>query len=257
VNYLKKSFVRKAQSLAAILVLQVNLALAVEPVAGGTAPRAAAPAAGQASAPAAAQAAAPVAPADGQTAQQAPEAPPPPASQTAAPPSIGQQIQQAQQQNLAPQVPFYVPMPRSHNPLAPYRPSKAPELNLSNSPRLGNLIRDGKIYISLRDAISVAVENNLDLAYFRYNFPIAQADLLRTKSGASANGVNINTVQGTQGGFGGSSGGGGGGGLSAAGNGGLVTSTLGAGAPIASFDPTLLFQGDVDHTRSRFRLERM
>jgi outer membrane protein TolC len=251
VNYPKKSFVRQAQSLAAILVLQVNLALAVEPVAGGTAPRAAAPAAGQASAPAAAQAAAPVAPADGQAAQQAPEAPPPPASQTAAPPSIGQQFQQAQQQNLAPQVPFYVAMPHSHNPLAPYRPSHAPEFNLANSPRLANLIRDGKVYISLRDAISLAIENNLDLAYFRYNFPIAQTDLLRTKSGAVANGVSTGTVQGTQGGFfssGGGGGGGGGVGVSAVGSGGLVTSVLGAGAPVASFDPMLQFTGDVDHT---------
>jgi outer membrane protein TolC len=250
VIYSKKSLVRRAQSLAAILVLQVNLALAVEPVAGSTQPQAAAPAAGQASAPAAAQAAAPVAPADGQSVQQAPEAPPPPARQTASPPSIGQQFQQVEQQNLAPQVPFYVAMPHSHNPLAPYRPSHAPELNLTNSPRLGNLIRDGKIYISLRDAIALAIENNLDLAYFRYNFPIAQTDLLRTKSGALANGVNTSTVQNTQGGFfsSGGGGGGGGGGVSAVGNGGLVTSTLGAGAPVASFDPMLTFQGDVDHT---------
>jgi outer membrane protein TolC len=249
VNYLKKSFQRQAQSLAAILVLQVNLALAVEPAAGSTQSQAAAPAAGQASAPTAAPAAAPVAPADGQPAQQTPEAPPPPASQTAAPPSIGQQIQQVQQQNLAPPVPFYIAMPHSHNPLAPYRPSHAPEFNLANSPRLANLIRDGKIYISLRDAISLAIENNLDLAYFRYNFPIAQTDLLRTKSGALANGVNTSTVQGTIGGnFSSSSGGGGGGGVSAVGTGGLVTSTLGAGAPVASFDPTLTFQGDVDHT---------
>ena len=249
-NYLKKSFQRQAQSLAAILVLQVNLGFAVEPVAGSSVQQAEAPAAGQASAPAAAQAAAPVAPADGQPVQQAPEAPLPPARQTAAPPSIGQQFQQAQQQNLAPQAPFYVAMPHSHNPLAPYRPSKAPELNLNNSPRLANLIRDGKIYISLSDAIALAIENNLDLAYFRYNFPIAQTDLLRTKSGALANGVNTSTVQNTQGGFfsSGGGGGGGGGGVSAVGNGGLVTSTLGAGAPVASFDPTLTFQGGVDHT---------
>jgi hypothetical protein len=30
----------------------------------------------------------------------------------------------------------------------------------------------------------VAIENNLDLAYFRYNFPIAQTDILRTKAGS-------------------------------------------------------------------------
>ena len=244
--YSRKIFFRQAQSLAAILVLQVNLALAVEPSAGSPQPQAAAPAASQASAPATA----PAAGAGAQAAQQAPEAPLPPASQTAAPPSIGQQFEQAQQ-NLAPQVPFYVSMPHSHNPLAPYRPSHAPEFNLTNSPRLANLIRDGKIYISLRDAISLAIENNLDLAYFRYNFPIAQTDLLRTKSGAVANGVSTGTVQNTQGGFfsaGGGGGGGGGGGVSAVGSGGLVTSVLGQGAPVASFDPMLQFTGDVDHT---------
>jgi len=141
-------------------------------------------------------------------------------------------------------------MPHSHNPLAPYIPSTAPELDLSNSPRLQNLIRDGKIYISLHDAIAVAIENNLDLAYFRYNFPIAQTDILRTKAGSPANGVNTAIVQGTQGGFAASSGGGGGSSGSgfSAGNGGIVTSTLGAGTSVSSFDPFLTFQGYVDHT---------
>jgi len=96
----------------------------------------------------------------------------------------------------------------------------------------------------------VAIENNLDLAYFRYNFPIAQTDILRTKSGAQANGVNTSIVQGTQGGFAASTGGGGGssGGGFSAGAGGIVTSTLGAGTAVSSFDPYLTFQGYVDHT---------
>jgi outer membrane protein TolC len=140
-------------------------------------------------------------------------------------------------------------MPHSHNPLAPYIPSSAPELDLSNSPRLQNLIRDGKIYLSLRDAIEVAIENNLDLAYFRYNFPIAQTDILRTKAGSPANGVNTAIVQGTQGGFASSGGGGGSSGSGfSAGNGGIVTSTLGAGTSVSSFDPYLTFTGYVDHT---------
>ena len=79
---------------------------------------------------------------------------------------------------------FTCPCRHSRNPFAAYRPSTAPELDLTNSPRLENLIRDGKLYISLKDAIALAIENNLDLAYFRYNFPIAQTDILRTKSGA-------------------------------------------------------------------------
>nr|WP_252263446.1 TolC family protein [Paracidobacterium acidisoli] len=130
-------------------------------------------------------------------------------------------------------------------------PSTVPPLDLTNSPRLQGLIRDGKLYLSLRDAIALALENNLDLAYFRYNLPIAQTDLLRTKAGGAANGVNTSIAQGTQGGFSSSGTGSGGGsssGVTAAGAGGLVTSTLGNGAPINSFDPQLSVQGFVDHT---------
>jgi len=171
-------------------------------------------------------------------------------STAAAPASLAQQMKQDQPPLFAPPQPFHVPMPHSRNPLAPYVPSTVPELDMSNSPRLQNLIRDGKIYISLHDAIAVAIENNLDLAYFRYNFPIAQTDILRTKAGSPANGVNTSIVQGTQGGFAASTGGGGGSSGSgfSAGSGGIVTSTLGAGTSVSSFDPYLTFQGYVDHT---------
>jgi outer membrane protein TolC len=226
----------RIQSVAAILLLQVNMAFAIEPVTAAPATQAASPATAQ------------TAPANSQATQPAPEAPAPATtSSTAAPPPLAQAMEQAQKPSFAPQAPFNVPMPRSRNPLFPYRPSTAPPLNLSNSPHLENLIRDGKIYISLRDAIAVAIENNLDLAYFRYNFPIAQTDILRTKSGGQANGVNTAIVQSTQGGFSSSSGGGGGSGFSA-GNGGIVTSTLGAGTTVPSFDPYLNFRGYVDHT---------
>jgi len=184
-------------------------------------------------------------------AQTAPEAPAPATAPAPAPtPTIAQQAQQIQLQSIGPQQPFHVEMPKSHlNPLFPYRPSKAPELDLHNSPRLENLLRDGKLYITLQDAIALALENNLDIAYARYYAPLAQTDVLRTKSGSPAQGVNASVVQSTQGGFSGSSGGGGGGGASAAaGAGGIVTSTLGAGAAVPSFDPFLTFQGYVDHT---------
>jgi outer membrane protein TolC len=167
-------------------------------------------------------------------------------------PSLAQQQQQEQQLSIAPPAPFRVELPHSHSPLSPYRPSTAPPLDLHNSPRLENLIRDGKLYISMQDAIALAIENNLDLAYFRYNIPIAQTDILRTKSGAFANGVNTGIVQSTQGGIGGAAatagGGGGGGASAAAGAGGLVQSTLGQGAVIPAFDPYLTFKGYVDHT---------
>jgi outer membrane protein TolC len=208
----------RLQALLAVLLLQANLAMAVEPP----------PAQSSTQAPAAA----------------APDSPSP----TAAPsPTLAQTMQQ---QAVAPQQPFHVEMPHSRKPFSPYMPSTAPELNLNNSPRLQNLIRDGKLYISLNDAISLAIENNLDLAYFRYNFPIAQTDVARTKAGGLVQGVNTGIVQGsTQGGFGGSSAGSAAAssGSSAAGAGGIVTSTLGAGTAVASFDPYLSFNGFVDH----------
>jgi outer membrane protein TolC len=188
-----------------------------------------------------------------QQASPAPEAPAPADTQQqpANSPTIAQQAQQAQQvQPVAPQAPFHVELPHSRNPLSAYKASTVPPVNLTNSPRLQNLERDGKLYLSLRDCIALALENNLDIAYFRYNFPTAEADLLRTKAGASVGGVNTNIVQGTQGGFSSSGVGGGGAssGVTAAGAGGLVTNTLGNGAPVPSFDPSLFLQGFVDHT---------
>jgi outer membrane protein TolC len=176
---------------------------------------------------------------------------PAPAQQQSTPPTIAQQSQQEQQLELGSRQQFQVSLPHSRNPFAAYMPSTVAPLNLTNSPRLQSLVRDGKLYLSLQDALALALENNLDLAYFRYNLPIAQTDLQRTKAGGQANGVNTSIAQGTQGGFSSSgigSGGGSSSGVTAAGAGGLVTSTLGNGAPINSFDPQLFVQGFVDHT---------
>jgi outer membrane protein TolC len=194
--------------------------------------------------------------------QSAPDAPAQPAPEVPAQdqpaPTIAQRNQALSAANataagaVPPFRPFHVDLPHSRNPFDAYRPSTVPPVSLENSPRLQSLIRDGKLYISLKDAIALAIENNLDLAYFRYNMPIAQADLARTKAGGSANGVNTSIAQGTQGGFSssgvGSGGGGSSSGATAAGAGGLVTSTLGNGAAISSFDPQVAVQGLVDHT---------
>lgn len=189
----------------------------------------------------------PASPAQTTPPQATPEAPAPATQQPS--PTLQQQIQQEQHQTIAEPKPFYVSMPHSHRPLAPYEPSTAPPLNLQNSPRLQSLIREGKLIISLQDAIALAIENNLDLSYFRYNFPIAQTDVLRTKAGGLVRGVNAAVVQSTQGGFSGGNTGGGGssGGSAAAGAGGIVQSTLGAGTAVASFDPYLNFKGFDDH----------
>ena len=49
-----------------------------------------------------------------------------------------------------------------------YRSREVPPPDLSDSPRLDRLIREGKLYLSLSDAIALALENNLDIAQARY-----------------------------------------------------------------------------------------
>jgi outer membrane protein TolC len=90
-----------------------------------------------------------------------------------------------------------------------YRPREVPEADLTDSTRLDHLIRQGKLYLSLADALALALENNLDIAVARYSPLEAQADLLRAKAGANLSGVQtqISTLSTGQ-----SVGGGGGGG---------------------------------------------
>jgi outer membrane protein len=130
----------------------------------------------------------------------------------------------------------------------PYESREVPEPNLSNTPRIDTLMHDGKIYLSIDDAVALALENNLDIYIARYNLNIADTDYLRAKSGASILGVNAGVVQntpgGTVGGLGGTVGSGTGGTTVApsgvaTGTNGLVTSTLGIGSPITSLDPVL------------------
>jgi outer membrane protein len=143
----------------------------------------------------------------------------------------------------------------------PYLPQQLAQPNLANSPRIDSLMRDGKIYLSIDDAVALALENNLDLDIARYNLNIAQADLLRAKSGASILGISTGIVQNTPGGgvggLGGTVGSGTGGttvapGGAGAGTSGLVSSTLGIGSTITSFDPALTgtLQLDKNNTES-------
>src|SRR5579884_3044015 len=102
-------------------------------------------------------------------------------------------------------------------PQSPYKTRHVPAPNLSNSPRMDQLVREGKIYLSMSDAVALALENNLDLAIARYNLPIADTDILRARAGQGLRGVPSGLVQGTPGGQGTS-------------NGGTSTSTTGTGA---------------------------
>jgi outer membrane protein TolC len=149
------------------------------------------------------------------------------------------------------------PVKHFPNPIGPYTPRQVDAPNLANTARIDSLMHEGKLYLSLNDAIALALENNLDIAIQRYNLNIADTDVLRSKAGAQILGVPLGIVQNTPGGgvggigsqvgsgTGGTSLGAGGAGV---GVGGLVGSTAGGllGPLITSFDPivTGTFQSD-------------
>src|SRR5712692_2358555 len=100
----------------------------------------------------------------------------------------------------------------------PYSPIHVGPPELTNTPRLEQLIQDGKLRLSLQDAIALALENNLDIAVQRFTPWIAETDILRTMAGGAARGL--------------------------AGTG--TASVLGA-IPAETFDPLLTLTGSVDH----------
>ena len=86
------------------------------------------------------------------------------------------------------------------NPIAPYLSSPIESPSVFNSPRLTDLLKNGKIYLSLSDAVMLALENNFDIAIARYNLNIADTDIVRSRAGASLFGVPTGLVTGTLGG---------------------------------------------------------
>lgn len=137
------------------------------------------------------------------------------------------------------------PIPFFPNPIKDYTPQNYPAPRLSNTPDLRDLLRDGKIYLGLNDAVTLALENNYDIAIARINLDIADTDILRAKAGSSLRGVQTGLVTNTLGGTTSTiTGGGGPGGTSSAAGGGgagasgLVLSTNGGGPLPEILDPT-------------------
>ena len=135
---------------------------------------------------------------------------------------------------------------------SPYRQHDIPPVRLENSPRLQDLIHDGKLELSLSDALALAIEDNLDISVQRFVVPMSQADVLRTKAGSAARGftgalvppgLSVAAI---------------GAGVSTAVAGGGVGSTGGitggGGAvnipPVGTFDPTINFNFSWDRTSS-------
>ncbi len=100
--------------------------------------------------------------------------------------------------------PISVARPTGPVVVRPYLAATVPPIQLNNSDRLRRLIRAGKLYLTLQDAISLAIENNLDLEVDRYGPLMAEWTLERLQAGGPLRGVTsgnslVNQVTGGQG----------------------------------------------------------
>ncbi len=150
--------------------------------------------------------------------------------------------QSAQQQG------FNVQFPHLHNPFKTYTPVNVPKANLMNSVRLQDCIHNGKLYLSIDDAIDLALENNLDIAVSRYILPIANMDVSARRCRRIHAGCSRRIEWDTRGRYAlrvlplpsAVSG-------AAGGQGGLVQSTSGLGILVPSFDPWLYAKAWTEH----------
>jgi outer membrane protein len=120
----------------------------------------------------------PISPAFGQDAPQSGQAAPAKAGTTIVPVSLG-----SAKYN-------YTRAPRPFpNIIAPYSPIRIDEPGLANSPRIDQLIHDGKLELSLQEAVELALENNMDIVVQRYNPWFADTGILKAKSGGFGGGT--------------------------------------------------------------------
>jgi len=135
----------------------------------------------------------------------------------------------------------------------PDQQTSIPKASFANSVRLGDLVKEGKIYLSLSDAIALALENNYDIAIARYDLDIADTDILRTRTGqlplGAPSGLIANTLGGSAstlsagGGPGGSTVGSGGAGSGVSG---LTLTTAGAGPLPPTLEPSITASATFD-----------
>jgi outer membrane protein TolC len=66
-----------------------------------------------------------------------------------------------------------------------YQQRAVPAVNLTNSSRLGALLRSGSLYLSARDVVALALENNIDIEIQRYGPLMARQDIERARVGGA------------------------------------------------------------------------
>ena len=77
----------------------------------------------------------------------------------------------------------------------PYRPIHLERGDLENSPRIEQMVHDGKLELSLQDAVALSLENNMDIIVQRYNDWISETDILRAKGGGISRGIPFSNGQ--------------------------------------------------------------
>ena len=81
-------------------------------------------------------------------------------------------------------------------PAAPHAtPHATPELRFENSPRVHELMRAGNLYLSVQDALALAIENNLDIELQRFALPQGDTELVRAKGGGLNRGLNFTLLE--------------------------------------------------------------
>jgi outer membrane protein len=134
-----------------------------------------------------------------------------------------------------------------------YRPTPVPKISFEDSPRLEKLMRADRIYLSLRDAIALALENNLDIESARLTPKLQDANLLRASAGSLLRNVSSSVSSGptsaSLGVLSGANSLGGGSATSTAGTGGVLSglSVQLAGSAIPNLDPAFIINAQFAH----------
>jgi len=131
-----------------------------------------------------------------------------------------------------------------------------PKVSFEDSPRIDKLMRAGNIYLSLKDAIALALENNLDIEYARFNPKLADANSARVSAGALLRSVSSSISSGPSSASLGVAAGaslgsaGTGASTSSSGQGGVLSglSVQLAGSAIPNLDPVFYASGQFNHS---------
>ncbi|MGA2133179.1 MAG: TolC family protein [Bryobacteraceae bacterium] len=84
---------------------------------------------------------------------------------------------------------YAIEKPHLIAPIRSYAPPTVAGIRLRNSQRLHDLLRAGRLYLTVQDTLALAIENNLNLEIDRYGPLLAQSALERQKAGGPLRGV--------------------------------------------------------------------